>query len=534
MQSEQEVPTARIARRVLVVVAGEVGTQLVERLAGSGFEVRAEADPLRVPTVLTEWRADLVVLGELLPGRAGRQVALSIRSFGALFGVPIVGVLRDETPVNILSWLRVGAVDLWPGVARLGLTDRARALIVECDRTKVQLAPLRVRLLAWARRSQLNGTVTTSPGTPFEGRATFVDGELHAATFSGLEGERALERLCDFDGAHISWDEGTEPVPSPQPDGYRPRVVVIEDDATLRLLLQKQLEWAHYLVDTAADGQAGLQRALTTRCDFAVVDLDIPVVDGWGVLRTMRADRSLREVGVLLLSAQEQVVDTLRVARAGARAYLKKSGRAKELLDTMALLSAPRVRAWNSLTARRATKIEVRALGALWLLRTLAELDCQGRLELEDALGRYELSLSQGQLVEVAAQVGSLRLVGLPALEMLVASRGEGRFVFEQQTPPEGARWLFEVLDELCEVARDAEQRKLHEATQRPGLLVLNPELAALFARVATVPELKVLDAVKHAPADLATLAAHAQLATEDAEVALAELVRRGVLSPAS
>jgi CheY-like chemotaxis protein len=257
----------------------------------------------------------------------------------------------------------------------------------------------------------------------------------------------------------------------------------------------------------------------------------VPVLDGWGVLRTMRADVSLREIGVLLLSAQEQAVDTLKVSQAGARAYLKKSGRSKELLDTVGLLAAPRVRAWNALSSRRNVKLQLRALGPLWLLRTLAELDCQGLLELEDALGRYEVRVAQGQLIEAVAQVGSLRLVGTAALEALVAGRGEGRFVFESATPPEGARWIYEAVDELCALMRREEERKLREAARRPGHLTLNPELGLLFARVASLAELKVLEAVKSRPADLATLAQAAALHPEDAAQALSELVRRGVLS---
>lgn len=459
-------------------------------------------------------------------------MALSIRAHGELFGVPLVGVLADVSADNVFQWLRVGATDIWAFPFRREVSERTRALIVECDRTRVSLAPLKVRLLAWMRRAQLSGTVTTSPGTPFEGRATFTDGELTEATFSGLRGEAALERICDFEGVATTWDDGSEAPPPPMADGYRARVLVIEDEPTLRALLQKQLERANYVVEGAEDGQEGLQRALQRGWDLAVVDLDIPIVDGWGVLRMMRTDVSLREIGVVLLSAQEQAVDTLRVARAGARAYLKKSGRAKELLDTVALVAAPRVRAWNALTARRATRVELKALGPLWLLRTLAELDCQGRLELEDALGRYEVSVAQGQLLDVAAQVGSLRLVGMAALEALVASRGEGRFVFEQLKPPAGARWIYEVVDELCALMRREEERRLREATHQPGLLALNRELGTLFARVATVPELKVLEAVKQGPPDLPSLARTAALPADEAEHALAELVRRGVLTP--
>jgi hypothetical protein len=82
---------------------------------------------------------------------------------------------------------------------------------------------------------------------------------------------------------------------------------------------------------------------------------------------------------------------------------------------------------------------------------------------------------------------------------------------------------------ELPEHAEEA--RKLKEAAASPGRLYLNEELAGLFARVANVDELKVLEAVRASPDNLEALAQTTGLAIGDVEPALAELVRRGVLS---
>ena len=384
----------------------------------------------------------------------------------------------------------------------------------------------------------MTGTVITYPGTPFEARATFVDGDMQKAQFGGESGEKALDQVLELaDDGPVIWEETPrnkkEPAarPAATSPGYKVRVLLVEDDPSLRKLVMKQLMPTGYVVDVAVDGQAGLQLATQKPWDIVVADLDLPRLDGWGLLRALRSDVALREIAVMVLSAHDSTVDTLKAARAGARAYLKKSGRSRELIDALGLMAAPRARVWDALAARAEVPVEVRSVGPLWLLRALAELDCMGRLELEDELGRYELRVSQGHLVDVTAQTGSLRVEGRQALEALVASRAGGKFVFEKCELPKSARWLYEVLDECCDLMRKDEARKLNEATTHPYRLFLNEELAGLFARVATLNELKVLEAARSSPDSLDALATITGLALIEVEPALAELVRRGVLT---
>ncbi len=448
-----EAVTADLRRRVLVVAAGAMRKALTEQLKAEGFEVRDTEDALGVVALVREWRPDLVVVEEVLPTRSGRQVVLSLRASGDTFKVAIAGVLTDLSVPNVLKWLRVGAADIWRFPFTRDVPSRTRALIDECDRSQVQLAPMRPRLLAWVGRAQVTGTVTTYPGTPFEGRATFVKGELQTAHFADQSGERALDQLLELDDGPVVWEEApaTEPMAkAAQTTGYKGRVLLVEDDPALRKMVMRQLAPSGYVVEFAVDGQAGLQLATQKPWDIVIADLDLPRLDGWGLLRAIRNDVAMREIAVMVLSAHDGTVDTLKAARAGARAYLKKSGKAKELLDALALLASPRAKVWNTLAARAETRVELRSVGPFWFVRALAELDCMGRLELEDALGRYELTVAQGHLVDVVAQTGSMRTNGRAALEALIASRGEGRFVFDKYELPKKARWLYEVLDESC------------------------------------------------------------------------------------
>ncbi len=531
--SFEEPVTMDLRRSVLVVAHGPLGRALEAQFHEEGFNVELVEDPDAVVARVRDARPDLVVIEESLPGRSGRQVVLALRANGDTFKTPIVGVLRDLSVLHTLQWMRVGATDLWQFPFTREVPSRARELIDECDRSQVQLGLMKTRVLAWVGRARLTGTVTSYMGTPFEGRATFREGELSSAQFGLFKGEKALAQMLELDDAPMQWDAGeSQPaVKAVAPAGYKARVLVVEDEPTLQRLLVRHLENAGYHVEAVGDGEQALHLAPQKPWDVMVVDFDLPRLDGWGLLRALRADVVLREIAVTVLSAHEDAVQTLKVARAGARAYLHKTGRSKEILDTVSLLATPRAKLWNSLARRSETQVELRSVGAAWLLRALAELDCQGRLELEDELGRYEVTVSQGHLVEAVAQTGSLRVTGHIALEAILVSRGEGRFVFSELEPPPNARWLYEQLDETCDLLRREEAARLKTALGHPGSLVLNDELAGLFASVATVDQLRVLDAVRAAPADVDSLAATTGLSPGDVEQALATLLRRGVLT---
>lgn len=516
-----------------LVAEGALQTSVAEELRANGFEVQASADPAAVADEVVHWRPDVVLVQESLSTRAGRQVVLSLRARGEAFSIPLVGLLTDLSVPTVLHWLRVGATDLWRVPFTRELVSRTTALIEECQSSQVQLGTMRVRLTAFARRARLSGTVVAWSGTPFEASATFVDGELQEGRTGSMSGAGVLDVLMQLDGP-VLWQEGagTQPMAAAvAPSTFRARVLLVEDDAVLRKLLGRQLESAGYEVETAADGQLGLQAAVARPYDVLIADLDLPRLDGWGLLREVRNDVQLRELSVLVLSAHEQAVDTLKAARAGARAYLKKSGRARELLDTMALLVNPRARVVDALKARRNVEVEVRSVGAAWVLRQLAELDCQGLLELEDELGRYSFAVAQGQLVSARATRGSSLWHGADAISALLVSRGAGRFTFEKRDVPAGAPWVFEVVDRVLRAMKELEERQFRLAVTQPGHLYLNSGLVPLFAQRATLPELKVLDEVGLNPPDLQTLVQRLDLPTEEVTQVIGELLRRGVLT---
>ncbi len=110
------------------------------------------------------------------------------------------------------------------------------------------------------------------------------------------------------------------------------KVLVIEDDAVLRRLLQLYLSGAGYGVVEAVSGEEGLRGAYRERPDLIVLDIMLPGVDGWEVCERLR---QLCDVPILILSAKGLVGDRVRGLQLGADDYVTKPFDMRELLLRM-------------------------------------------------------------------------------------------------------------------------------------------------------------------------------------------------------
>ena len=108
------------------------------------------------------------------------------------------------------------------------------------------------------------------------------------------------------------------------------RILVIEDQADLALGLRSNLEIEGYLVDTVEDGSAGLTLARTLHPDLVILDLMLPGMDGFRVLRTLRTEGFA--MPVLILTARGEEADKVRGLRLGADDYVTKPFGLLELL----------------------------------------------------------------------------------------------------------------------------------------------------------------------------------------------------------
>src|SRR2546429_772500 len=107
------------------------------------------------------------------------------------------------------------------------------------------------------------------------------------------------------------------------------RVLVVEDEPDLRAGLSRGLREDGYAVDSAADGEEGLYKAEGTEYDAIILDLMLPKLDGWELLRRLRRSR---KTPVLMLTARDAIRDRVRGLDAGADDYLVKPFDLDELL----------------------------------------------------------------------------------------------------------------------------------------------------------------------------------------------------------
>lgn len=109
------------------------------------------------------------------------------------------------------------------------------------------------------------------------------------------------------------------------------RVLLVDSDPYIAQTVSDLLSRRGHHVEVAADGEAGLLRARALRPELILLDIALPRLDGWDVLRSLRADPALAAVPVVLLSSLAGDDDRLRALRLGADDFVAKPFRFEEL-----------------------------------------------------------------------------------------------------------------------------------------------------------------------------------------------------------
>ena len=120
------------------------------------------------------------------------------------------------------------------------------------------------------------------------------------------------------------------------------RVLLVEDEAKLAEYVRKGLSENGFVVDVAKDGIDGKHLALHGEYDLVVLDVMLPGIDGFGVLKALRESRN---TPVLMLTARDGVEDRVKGLQDGADDYLVKPFAFSELLARLQALGRRRVRA---------------------------------------------------------------------------------------------------------------------------------------------------------------------------------------------
>ena len=127
----------------------------------------------------------------------------------------------------------------------------------------------------------------------------------------------------------LAWLPAAPEAAAPRPD--LPRVLLADDNADLREYARRLLA-EHYEVHVVADGQAALEAAHELRPQLIVSDVMMPRLDGFGLIRAVRADPQLRPIPIILLSARAGEEARIEGLDRGADDYLVKPFNARELL----------------------------------------------------------------------------------------------------------------------------------------------------------------------------------------------------------
>jgi len=113
------------------------------------------------------------------------------------------------------------------------------------------------------------------------------------------------------------------------------RVLIVEDEKRIASFVSKGLAADGFSTTVAEDGQSGLDLALSGNFDLVVLDIGLPGMDGFEVLRQMRAQGS--SLPVIVLTARDSVTDTVSALEGGADDYMPKPFRFAELLARVRL-----------------------------------------------------------------------------------------------------------------------------------------------------------------------------------------------------
>lgn len=114
--------------------------------------------------------------------------------------------------------------------------------------------------------------------------------------------------------------------------GKPKKILVVDDERHIVRLVQVNLERAGYQVVAAFDGKEALKKVSSEKPDLVVLDVMMPYMDGFQVLKQMKADAATKDIPVIMLTAKAQDADVFRGWASGVDMYLTKPFNPLELM----------------------------------------------------------------------------------------------------------------------------------------------------------------------------------------------------------
>ena len=119
-----------------------------------------------------------------------------------------------------------------------------------------------------------------------------------------------------------------------------PRILLVEDQEMNRDMLSRRLKKRGYEVSIAVDGAEGVDKARSESPDLILMDMSLPVIDGWEATRQLKSEDATRGIPVVALTAHAMSTDRDKALEAGCDAYETKPVELPRLLEAIEKLLA--------------------------------------------------------------------------------------------------------------------------------------------------------------------------------------------------
>ena len=120
--------------------------------------------------------------------------------------------------------------------------------------------------------------------------------------------------------------------------GAMAKILLVEDNELNRDMLMRRLSRRGYDVVVAVDGAEGIEMARSAAPDLVLLDMSLPVLDGWEVARSLKAEPATRDIPIVALTAHAMTGDRERALEAGCDDYDTKPIELERLLGKMQVL----------------------------------------------------------------------------------------------------------------------------------------------------------------------------------------------------
>jgi DNA-binding response OmpR family regulator len=505
---------------------------------------------------------------------------------------PVVMVCNDTSDAPFVAGMRTGVVALLAAPFEPQHVAVVKALWSELPARSGSVGgvgdpKLLARLVDHIRRTRRTGVLATDPRTPNEGRATFALGKLERARFLGSGAQDALKAMLSQpkvnwafsemagshgEGAGVIIEVGDvvtgeteitgvvlgqpidEPVdeplafevpvhrtpppvapPPPTDATKKPRLLLVDDDEAILRMFSRLFAKHGFEVTTAADGQEGVTAALGREFDVVLADLNMPHLDGWGMLRALRDDFRTRELPIAFISAHDDYRESLRALDAGAQAYLSKGVKLDAIVAQTRKLLEPRATVEAQLEIGQPFPVPVHVVGPQWFLRQLAQRHVGGTLVARDGWASYQLYFApDGACVHASATAGKFTAEGERAFNAFIASKAaDGDFL--PGTIPQVVRNLFlgtEVMIERAASTLNENERRMRESLMLSATEIdVNLDLYKVYQQVGPKPWLEAARLICEEKLPPREVIAHIDISPIDVEETMRDLIRRGVVT---